>query len=379
MCSRFFPEPAPFSSSWPSARVGACLPISRRSFFIYLTPVLFTNSGLLSPTSEVYGTVRTLVLPMMLTLLLIQIDVGTAFRVMGKGVFVMLFGMVGVMVGAPLAFFLVRDHLGTEGWKAFGSLAGSWIGGTGNLAAVSEMISTPGAEFGLAVLADNAVYIVWLPILLSSKKMAGWFAGFTGVSSERLKKMEAALEAMEKDHTAPQMRDYIYLLFVSFAVTWLASLGSETLPELKPYISASTWKILLVTSVGILLSFTPLRGLRGSHELAMALVYLYVARMGAVADLSGIGGSAVWFVFAALLWIFIHGAFCLLGARIMKVDVHTAAIASAANIGGAASAPIVAAHHRESLVPVSILMALIGYALGNYAAFLAAQMCRMLA
>jgi uncharacterized membrane protein len=108
----------------------------------------------------------------------------------------------------------------------------------------------------------------------------------------------------------------------------------------------------------------------------MACVYLFVARMGAKADLSGIGVEVLWFLLGAYLWIALHGAVILLGARLFRVDVHTAAISSAANIGGAASAPIVAAYHKPALVPVSILMALIGYAVGNPAAFLAALLCR---
>ncbi len=111
----------------------------------------------------------------------------------------------------------------------------------------------------------------------------------------------------------------------------------------------------------------------------MALVYLFVARMGATANVSGLAGMAVPFVAGAFLWIAIHGACLLLAARLLKVDVHTAAIASAANIGGAASAPVVAAYHDERLVPVSILMALIGYAVGNYAAFAAAWLCSLVA
>jgi uncharacterized membrane protein len=97
--------------------------------------------------------------------------------------------------------------------------------------------------------------------------------------------------------------------------------------------------------------------------------------MGARAEIGGLAHQAVWFVMGAFVWIFIHGSFCVLGAKIFRVDVHTAAIASAANIGGAASAPVVAAYHNESLVPVSILMALIGYAIGNYCAFAAAWFC----
>jgi uncharacterized membrane protein len=106
----------------------------------------------------------------------------------------------------------------------------------------------------------------------------------------------------------------------------------------------------------------------------MALVYVFVAGMGARASLAGLADAPA-FLLGAVIWISIHGLFCLFGAGIFRVDVHSAAIASAANIGGAASAPVVAAYHRESLVPVSILMALIGYAVGNYAAFLAARLC----
>jgi uncharacterized membrane protein len=111
----------------------------------------------------------------------------------------------------------------------------------------------------------------------------------------------------------------------------------------------------------------------------MALVYLFVARMGAKADLSSITGSVLWFVGGAYIWIFIHGAFLLGAARLFRVDVHTAAIASAANIGGAASAPIVAAYHRPTLVPVAVLMAMVGYAVGNPMAFLAALLCKAVA
>ena len=184
---------------------------------------------------------------------------------------------------------------------------------------------------------------------------------------------------MKKDTEKPATRHYLYLLFIGLAVTWVASEIADLLPEVDPFISTGTWRILLVTTIGITLSFTPAKTIPGSHEFAMALVYLFVARMGAVADLEGVGQQAVWFMIGGFIWIFIHGGFCLLGARIFRVDVHTAAISSAANIGGAASAPIVAAYHKESLVPVSILMALIGYAVGNYAAWATAMLCQMLA
>jgi uncharacterized membrane protein len=289
----------------------------------------------------------------------------------------MLFGTLGVVLGAPLGFLLVYRWLSPEAWKAFGTLAGSWIGGTGNMAGVAEMIDTPGTEFGLAVLGDTTIYLIWLPIMLSSKRLAPWFAQFTKVDPDRLDKMERAAAQLEKDQRAPTMPHYLYLLAIALGATWLADVVATHLPELPPLISEGTWRILCITTTGIILSFTPLRRIPGSHNFAMALVYIFVARMGASAELAGVTEQAVPFLLGCLFWIFFHGGFCLLGAKLLRVDVHTAAIASAANVGGAASAPIVAAHHKESLVPASVLMALLGYAIGNYAAYLAAQLCRL--
>lgn len=351
--------------------------------FIYVLPVVFSNTGVLTSDSPVYASIKSFVLPMMLVLLLLKVDVGSAIRVMGRGVFVMLFGTLGVVLGAPLGFFLVRSWLPADAWKAFGTLAGSWIGGTGNMAGVSEMIGASPTEFGLAVLGDTSIYLVWLPILLSSKKLAGWFGKFTQVDPARLRKMEEAAANLDRDERVPTLQHYLYLLFIAVCTTWVSSLIAGALPEIKPLpdmkpiVTEDTWRILCITTIGITLSFTSLRRIPGSHNLAMALVYLFVARMGASAELRGVTEQAIPFLAGGFFWIFFHGAFCLIGAKLLRVDVHTAAIASAANIGGAASAPIVAAHHKESLVPASVLMALIGYAIGNYAGYIAAQLCQL--
>ncbi len=187
--------------------------------------------------------------------------------------------------------------------------------------------------------------------------------------------LEAAQIDDESEQQQVKTRHFLYLLVLAFACTWAAEIISARLPEIKPVLTTSTWRILLITTMGLLLSLTPARRIPASHELAMALVYIFVANMGAKADVSGLTGSAVWFLLACYIWIAVHGAFCVLGAYLLRVDIHSVAIASAANIGGAASAPVVASAHNKRLVPVSILMALIGYAIGNYGAFLAAWLC----
>jgi uncharacterized membrane protein len=343
--------------------------------FIYVLPACFSNLRLISSDSPVYGWMGDVLLPLFLVFLLLDVDVRSTVKVMGRGVFVMLIGTAGVVIGAPIGYFLVKGWIDPQAWKGFGTLAGSWIGGTSNMAAVAEGLGTSGAHFGLAVIADNVVYLVWLPILLQSKNMADWFHKFTGVKKERLTQLKDTAKELVVEKGKPQMRHLLYLLAIGLGVAWVAGLLAQNIPELPPVLTKGTYKILLVTTFGLMLSFSPARRIPGSHELAMALVYLFVARMGAKAAVSGLVGQAIPFVSGAYVWIFIHGIFILMAARLFRMDIHTAAISSAANIGGAASAPVVAAYHDERLVPVSILMALIGYAVGNYAAFLAAYLC----
>lgn len=352
--------------------------------FIYLVPVLLSNTSVIPSKSPVYDFMGANMLPFFLTVMLLDVDLLATIRVMGKGIFVMLLGTLGVVIGAPLALLLVQHGLGPEAWKGFGALAGSWIGGTGNMLALAQMVELDeqSVMYGYAVIADNAVYLIWLPIMLGSKNLAAKFHKFTKVAPERLAQMEKAAKDLTIDKGPVEMRHLLYLAFFGFSVTAVATWVSGQLPPIylgfeKPLVSAGTYKILIVTSLGIALSFTRASKIPGTRALSMALVYLFVARMGARADLSDVSMAVFWFLLGAYVWIFIHGFFLLGAARLFKVDVHTAAIASAANIGGAASAPIVAAYHRPALVPVSILMAMLGYAIGNPAAFLAATLCRL--
>lgn len=338
--------------------------------------MIMSSSGVLAHESPAYDWMRHTMLPFMLTIMMLRVDVVSTVKVMGKGVLVMLCGTAGVVLGAPLAYFLVKAKLDASAWKAFGTLAGSWIGGTGNMAAVSDGIEASGTDLGLAVLADNCVYILWLPILLSSRGLAAWFNRFARVDQERLASLEKTSMQLGEEVTGLEMRHVLYLVCLGFGVTYISGEVSLWLPEFDPILKAGSWKILLVTTFGLLLSMTPARKIPCSHEMAMALVYLYVAVMGARADLSGLTSQGLWFVLGAFIWIFMHGALCVLGAWLFHVDIHSTAIASAANVGGAASAPVVAGHHNPRLVPVSVLMAMLGYAIGNYGGLIAAWLCQ---
>lgn len=354
--------------------------------FIYATPVFLNNFDVIPSESPVYSGLSAYMLPAFIVLMLIKVNVPAVVRVMGKGVLVMLMGTAGVMVGAVVAYLLVHGWLSDDAWKGYGALAGSWIGGTANMAATAEMLGTSEEQFGLAVIADNVIYIVWLPLLLMSRDFAARFNRWARVPAERLEAMDAAAEVHVEDDRAPTMPQYLFLVAIVIGVTWIgtslapgiAAAIAEGAPALSAVFGVSTVRILLVTTIALLLSATPVSRLPNSTAMGTAMIYIFVAGMGARASVAGLA-EAPMFVAGAFVWIAIHGLFCLAGAWLFRVDVHSVAIASAANIGAAASAPIVAAHHRPNLVPASILMALLGYALGNYLAPLTGHLARMAA
>jgi uncharacterized membrane protein len=362
--------------------------------FIYATPVILSNTGLIPYDSAAYDFLRQYGLPIFICLMLIKVDVVGAVRIMGKGVFVMLIGTVGVVLGGFLAYalgqvivtpegFPIKFPLPEDSWKTFGTLAGSWIGGTGNMTAAHAALEGSGQDMTMAAAADQMVYLIWLPLLLGSRAFAEKFNRWMRVPADRLELMDKAAAAHQESEQAPKMIQLLYLALIALSFTWISLELSQVLPPVvisgATVISASTWLILLVTTLALIASATPVRNLPAAHPIAMAIIYVYVARIGATMDLSNASLETMGaFILMAYVWITIHGIFILAGAWLFRVDVHTLAIASAANIGGAASAPIVAAHHRESLVPASILMAMIGYALGNYLAILTGRLGQLL-
>ena len=354
--------------------------------FIYATPVFLNNFGVIPSKSIVYTGLSQYALPVFIVLMLIKVNVPAVIRVMGKGVLVMLMGTAGVVVGGVVAYVVVHSWLSEDAWRGFGTLAGSWIGGTANMLATKEMLGASDAQLGLAVIADNVVYVIWLPLLLMSRDYADKFNKWARVPADRLAAMDAAAAIHVEDDVAPTMSQYLYLAAVVFGVTavgnalapGLADWIATTSPTLAGVFSETTTRILLVTTIALVLSTTAASKLPNSTAIGTALVYIFVAGMGARASVAGLA-EAPAFVLGAFIWISIHGLFCVAGAWIFRVDIHSVAIASAANIGAAASAPIVAAHHRPNLVPAAILMALLGYAMGNYLAPLTGQLARIAA
>ena len=382
---------------WSKWRMWAFLP---PLLWIYATPLLLRIAGVLPEESPVYAGIRTYLLPVFITLLVMTIDLKSVVGNLGRGLPVLLVSTACVIVGAPIGYLAVSAWLPAEAWTGYGALAGSWIGGTANMAAMERALGTPPDQMGLAILADQTVFLLWLPLLIVSARYAEPFNRWVNarpialldaaqqereeaeaepVAGEEGEEAESKPAVPAKDYLdVPPMLDLLLMLAAALANVALAAWIAARLPELPPFITGSTWLVLLVTTGAVLLSLTPIRRSRQAEVTGTAVLYVFVANMGASASIAGLA-QAPAFVAGAFVWLAVSASLMVIAAKLMRTDLRLAAVAAIANIGGAASAPVVAAAHDRSLVPVAILMAMLCYAIGNYGAILAGHLVRIVA
>ena len=345
--------------------------------WIFLTPIFLSHFQIIPRSSPVYTTFRSFAVPLFIVLMLLDINIKEAMTVAWRGAVVLVMGAVGIVIGCVVAYAVFRSGLPDDAWSGFGALAGSWIGGTGNLAAVAESLQTPEELVGIVVLVDNIVYLVYFPLILTCKRWAPSFNRWTGVSEADIAHIADATNAVERKTHEIHFRDVLTLVGWGFVAIVAARSLAPFLPEVGRVLTKATWAILLVTTFGIILSATPLRKVPGTEPLSMAFVYIYMTMIGASADLTQLAG-AQYYLAAGFLAIAIHLVIVVIGAKLLRLDISMAAVSSVAGVGGAASAPVAAGYHREELVPVSIMLALIGYALGNYLGVMTAYLASLI-
>lgn len=370
--------------------------------WIYATPLLLRLIGALPEASPVYGGVRSYLLPLFITLLVMTVDLKTIGRSLGRGLPVVLVSTLCVMAAAPLGFLAASAWLPVEAWLGFGALAGSWIGGTANMAAMEQALGTPADQMGLAILADQSLALIYLPLVIVAARFADRFNAWTGArpidlgpdkaldapepagagESRDEPREDSAAQASDGEKPAERplapMADLLLVLAIALANVAICNWIAARLPELPPFISGSTWLVLLVTTGGLLLSFTPIRRSQQAPVIGSAILYVFVANMGASASLSGFAGAPA-FLFGTAIWLVLAMLFAVIAAKLMRTDLRIAILAMTANIGGVASNPVVAASVDRRLVPLALMMAMLCYVYANYAAIVTGHLVRTIA
>lgn len=356
--------------------------------FCYFIPTTLTTCGVLPAESPLYTWVKAFVLPAALFLLILSLDLPGIVRLGPKAVIMLLSGTFGVVIGGPIALlitsrFLSGDYWGLppDAWQGLAALSGSWIGGGANFVAIGQMVGASDSMIALMVVPDVLVASVWMGVLLYCSGHQRRIDKWTGADASAIRDLEQRLtEFQERVVRVPTLADLMLIVALGFGASWCSYKLGLCLPEIGTMISHGTWKYILVTAAGVLLSLTPVRKLEGAgaSKIGSVMLYLLVACIGAHANFHDIV-KAPGYVVTGAIWMAVHVTVLLTVAWLIKAPIFFVAVGSQANIGGAASAPIVAAAYHPSLAPVGVLLAVAGYVLGTYAGLWCATMLKMAA
>ncbi|WP_031566894.1 DUF819 domain-containing protein [Rheinheimera texasensis] len=366
----------------------------------YFIPSLFNSFGIIDGEhSQLYQMASRYLLPVCLVLLTLSVDFRAILGLGPKALILFLTGTVGVVMGGPIALASVGhffpEQLGGEGadaaWRGMSTIAGSWIGGSANQAAMKEVFQPSGEIFSVMITVDVLVANIWTAVLLWMAANAARIDQANGADTRALEHLKGKIEKYQAENSRnPSTNDLMMIIAVGFGVAglshWLANIIAPWIeqhaPELAMYSLTSTffWIVVLATTFGLLLSGTKMRHLEatGASKVGSVMVYILVATIGMHMDVTAIVDYPVMFL-VGLVWISIHALLLLGMMKLLKAPVFYMAVGSQANIGGAASAPVVAAAFHPALAPVGVLLAVLGYALGTYGGYLSALMMQAVA
>jgi uncharacterized membrane protein len=328
-------------------------------------------------------------------LLTVAIDIPAILQLGPKALILFLTGTFGVIVGGPVALLIVGtfspETVAGGTWRGLTAVAGSWIGGGANQAAMKEVFAIPNDMFGTMVAVDVLVANVWTAVMLWTAANAARIDSASGADTSAIVALRERVERFEREHARiPTLTDLMLIVGVGFGLTGLShAIGNplaawiaRVAPSLDRYSLTSSffWIVVLATTFGLLVSFTRAKELEGAgaSKVGQVLLYVLVASIGMQMNLGAVFTNPGLFL-VGVIWISIHAALMLAVTRALGAPVFYMAVGSQANIGGAASAPVVAAAFHPSLAPVGVLLAVLGYAAGTYGGWLTGQLMRVVA
>jgi uncharacterized membrane protein len=366
----------------------------------YFLPSLLNTFGIVDGhSSNIYYVASRYLLPACLILLTISIDLKAIINLGPKALIMFLVGTLGIVIGGPLSILVVSvfspDLVGGHGpdavWRGMTTVAGSWIGGGANQASMKEMFEVGGDIFSVMVTVDVIVANIWMAVLLLMAANHKKIDAATGADTTAIEDLKNRVEQYHAEHARmPTLNDYMTIIAIAFGITGLAHFCADFLGPFfannyawaKEYSLNSKffWLIVISTTIGISLSFTKVRQIEafGASKVASSFLYILVASIGLHMNVTAIFSNPGLFLIGAI-WMLTHASLMLIVAKLIKAPLFYMAVGSQANVGGAASAPVVASAFHPSLAPVGVLLAVLGYGVGTYMAYICGLMMQAVA
>lgn len=346
---------------------------------LYLITMIFCTLGVwdMEATKPAYSALKNNLLFAIIFLMLLRCDIRKILKLGPKMLGVFFAASVSIGLGFIITYAVLHTPLGAEAWKALGALCGSWMGGSGKMIAVQAAFDIGESDMAYALVVDSIDYSIWVMFLLwainFAPKFNKWVKADTRVFDEVSKKLEEDAKANEAPIT---FINIIFLLGLGLVVSAFGQNLGATLNGVAPWLDKSTWTVLLITLAGLVGAVTPIGKMAGAQELSNVLLYSVVALLASRASFLELTDAPLWIV-AGFMILAIHCIIMIILAKIFKLDMFTCGVASLANIGGYASAPILAGAYSGALVPVGVLMALMGYVIGTGGGIIVANIMSM--
>ncbi|HIC43120.1 MAG TPA: DUF819 domain-containing protein [Sulfurimonas sp.] len=337
---------------------------------LYMSIMILSSNGLFEKNeaiSQSYSLLKSNLLPSMLFLMLLPNKTTQLLKLGPKMLLSFLLASLSLFIAFILSFILFA--LPYTDIEIFAPLAGSWMGGTANMLAVSSAINSSESAIGITMLIDSVDYSLWVMLLLLLVPLASKFNHFTKASNPA-----QDVELSYKCTLHFSYKTYAYLIASALVVSLFTQVLGIYLSKAL-FSSATTWSVLLATFLGIVFSFSPLAKIKGLQATANAMLYLLIALIASRAEIH-FNFELLSYLFLGLFILLIHALLMFAFAKLFKLDLFSISVASLANIGGIASAPILSAAYSQSLVGIGVLMASLGYILGTFIALFLAQVLR---
>jgi len=311
----------------------------------------------------------------MIFLMLLQADLRKIAKLGKKMLLTFFLAAFSIGLGFIGMFAIFHSFFEVDAWKAFAALSGSWMGGTANMVAIQGALSVPDAKMGYALLIDSIDYAVWVMILLALVPLAGRFNRWSGADSSVIDEVGEKLSA-DQNREPITFHSLFLLLGIGVAIS-ATSQYFATFMLVNDFVTTTTWVVIFATLSAVLFAMTPLSRVAGSGELGNILLYIIVALIASRANFSELT-QAPLYIMAGFVIIAIHIVLMVIFAKLFKLDLFSLGVASLANIGGVASAPILAGAYSQALIPVGVLMAMMGYIMGTFGGLAVGKVLEMI-
>ena len=343
---------------------------------LYICAAALNTAGVFGGSEAIEATgeaVQDALLPAMILLLLFKCDIRKIIKLGPRLLVTFFVAVLSIMLGFVVAHLVFQALLDDQAWRALGALSGSWTGGSANMVALQGILQAPEDVFGYVLIVDTVLYSVWLLLLFSSAGFVERFNRWTKAETTKFETQDDAEEEERPIDLVSLMGLLGFSLFVSSVAGWI---GGQ-LPEIGEVVNATTWTILIVSVLGLFIATTPMSKAAGSREIAMVMLHVIIGIIASGSDFSALTQAPIYLAVGILVLI-VHLVVMLGYAKLTRTELFNVAVASAGNMGGPASAPVVAGAFNSQLVPVGVLYALLGAFSGTFVGLGVAQILSVL-